>query len=64
MSPPGNRDGREGMARAFADGGYMMPDCAFVHYAVEEHPVRLVTVDSLAADAAQVRRETEPEPAE
>jgi len=40
------------MARAFADGGHMMPDCAFVHYAVEEHPVRLVTVDSLAADGS------------
>jgi hypothetical protein len=52
------------MARAFADGGHMMPDCAFVHYAVVEHPVRLVIVDSLVADGAQVRRETEPEPAE
>ena len=52
------------MARAFADGGHMMPDCAFVHYAVEEHPVRLVTVDSLVADGAQLRRETEPELAE
>ena len=49
---PGNRDGREGMARAFAGDGYMMPDCAFVHYAVEEHPVRLVGVDSLAADGS------------
>ena len=49
---PGNRDGREGMSRAFAGDGYMMPDCAFVHYAVEEHPVRLVAVDSLAADGS------------
>ena len=49
---PGNRDGREGMARAFAGDGYMTPDCAFVHYAVEEHPVRLVAVDSLAADGS------------
>ena len=49
---PGNRDGREGMVRAFAGDGYMMPDCAFVHYAVEEHPVRLVAVDSLAADGS------------
>ncbi len=47
---PGNRDGREGLARAFAGDGYMVPDCAFVHYAVEEHPVRLVCVDSLAAN--------------
>ncbi len=52
---PGNRDGREdrkGMARAFAGDGYMLPDCAFVHYAVEEHPVRLVSVDSLADDGS------------
>ena len=49
---PGNRDGRQGMARAFAGDGYLMPDCAFVHYAVEEHPVRLVAVDSLAADGS------------
>jgi len=49
---PGNRDGRQGMARAFAGDGHMIPDCAFVHYAVEEHPVRLVAVDSLAADGS------------
>ena len=49
---PGNRDGRVAMARAFAGDGYMMADCAFVHYAVEAHPVRLVTVDSLAADGS------------
>jgi len=49
---PGNRDGREEMVRAFAGDGRMMPDCAFVHYAIEEHPVRLVTVDSLADDGS------------
>jgi 3',5'-cyclic AMP phosphodiesterase CpdA len=47
---PGNRDGRDGMARAFAGDGYVLSDCPFVHYAVEEHPVRLVAVDSLADD--------------
>ena len=51
---PGNRDGREGMVRAFAGDGHMMPDGDFVHYAVEEHPVRLVTVDSLAADGSHM----------
>ena len=45
---PGNRDGREGTARAFAGDGYMMPGRAFVHYAIEAHPLRLVAVDSLA----------------
>ena len=47
---PGNRDGRQGMASAFAGDGHMTPAGAFVHYAVEDHPVRLVAVDSLAAD--------------
>ncbi|MDP6876419.1 MAG: metallophosphoesterase [Alphaproteobacteria bacterium] len=47
---PGNRDGREGMTRAFADDGYIRPNGAFVHYAVEAHPVRLIAVDSLADD--------------
>ena len=47
---PGNRDGRDGMSRAFAIDGYMRADCTFVHYAVDRHPVRLVTVDSLADD--------------
>jgi 3',5'-cyclic-AMP phosphodiesterase len=49
---PGNRDNREEMVRAFAGDGYIEPNCAFVHYAVEKHPVRLVTVDSLAADGS------------
>ena len=47
---PGNRDGRDGMSRAFSLDGYMKADYAFVHYAVDKHPVRLVTVDSLADD--------------
>ncbi|MFQ5763433.1 MAG: metallophosphoesterase [Rhodospirillales bacterium] len=47
---PGNRDGREGMVKAFADDGRMTPDAAFVHYAVEAHPIRLVAVDSLATN--------------
>ncbi len=50
---PGNRDGRAGMVRAFAGDGYVVPDCAFVHYAVERHAVRLVTVDSLADGSAK-----------
>ncbi len=44
---PGNRDGRDGVVGAFAVDGYIMPDYAFVHYAIDEHPVRLVAVDSL-----------------
>jgi 3',5'-cyclic AMP phosphodiesterase CpdA len=47
---PGNRDGRAGIAEAFADEDYMKLEGVFVHYAVEGHPVRLVAMDSLAAD--------------
>ena len=49
---PGNRDGREGMARAFESQGYMPPNCTYLHYAVDAHPVRLVAVDSLADDGS------------
>jgi 3',5'-cyclic AMP phosphodiesterase CpdA len=49
---PGNRDGRAEMARAFANDGYLLSDCAFAHYAVEIHPVRLVAVDSLSDDGS------------
>ena len=40
------------MARAFANDGYLLSDCAFAHYAVEIHPVRLVAVDSLSDDGS------------
>ncbi|MBT3989283.1 MAG: phosphodiesterase [Rhodospirillaceae bacterium] len=44
---PGNRDGRDGIAEAFAKEEYMKTDGSFVHYAVEAHLVRLVAMDSL-----------------
>lgn len=47
---PGNRDGREGVVRAFAGDGYMKTNGMFVHYAAEAHSVRLIAVDSLATD--------------
>jgi len=47
---PGNRDGRAGFTRAFAADGYLTADDAFVHYAVDGYPVRLVALDSLASD--------------
>jgi len=39
---PGNHDSREGLARAFADRGYLPTDGGFLHYTVEEWPVRLI----------------------
>jgi 3',5'-cyclic AMP phosphodiesterase CpdA len=47
---PGNRDGRRGMAAAFAADGYLAAGDGFVHYAVEAFPVRLVALDSLSSD--------------
>ena len=44
---PGNRDGRDGWVKAFADDGHVAPDSKFVHYASEAHPVRIVALDSL-----------------
>jgi 3',5'-cyclic-AMP phosphodiesterase len=43
---PGNHDSRENLARAFADAGYL-PRSGFLHYTVEDRPVRLVGLDTL-----------------
>ena len=42
---PGNHDSREHLARAFADRGYL-PRQGFLHYTVEEWPVRLIGLDT------------------
>jgi len=42
---PGNHDSRENLARAFADHGYL-PQEGFLHYTVEEWPVRLIGLDT------------------
>jgi len=46
---PGNRDSREGVAGAFAAEGYLPEAPAFLHYAVDGFPVRLISVDSLSS---------------
>jgi 3',5'-cyclic AMP phosphodiesterase CpdA len=43
---PGNHDSREHLARAFADRGYLPQDGGFLHYTVEQWPVRLVALDT------------------
>jgi len=43
---PGNHDSREGLSRAFADRGYLPTDGDFLHYTVEEWPVRLIGLDT------------------
>ena len=48
---PGNRDGREGLVRAFAGEAWFQATPAFIHYAVEGFPVRLVCLDSVGENS-------------
>ena len=43
---PGNHDEREAMRAAFGAGGYL-PARGFLHYAVEDRPLRLIGLDTL-----------------
>lgn len=45
---PGNHDSREEMRRAFVGDGYLPRD-GFLHYAVEDWPVRLIGLDTHVA---------------
>ena len=42
---PGNHDSREGMREAFGREGYL-PRAGFLHYAIEEYPLRIVALDT------------------
>lgn len=42
---PGNHDTREGLRAAFGADGYLPAD-GFLHYSVEDHPVRIVALDT------------------
>ena len=46
---PGNRDKRGARSAAFADHAYLPTDGDFLHYTIEDHPVRLVALDSIDA---------------
>jgi len=46
---PGNRDERGALRAAFDDQSYLPKDGDFLHYTVEDYPVRLVALDSTAA---------------
>jgi Icc protein len=48
---PGNHDEREAMRRAFGGDGYL-PVAGFLHYVVDEHPVRLVALDTVIPGAS------------
>jgi 3',5'-cyclic AMP phosphodiesterase CpdA len=44
---PGNHDDRENLVKVFAHHAYLPRDGAFIQYAVEDWPVRLVALDTL-----------------
>jgi 3',5'-cyclic AMP phosphodiesterase CpdA len=43
---PGNHDNREAMRAAFAEHAYIRQDDTFLHYAIDDWPVRLIGLDS------------------
>jgi len=52
---PGNRDDRDGLRDAFAVPELLAPDEPFVQFAVEDHPVRLLGLDT-KDDCSQIGR--------
>jgi 3',5'-cyclic AMP phosphodiesterase CpdA len=46
---PGNRDERGALRAAFSDHSHLPENGDFLHYTVEDYPVRLVALDSTAA---------------
>jgi 3',5'-cyclic-AMP phosphodiesterase len=44
---PGNHDARDALALAFADHAYLPRSGQFMQYVVDDHPVRLVALDTL-----------------
>lgn len=45
---PGNHDDREALRVAFADGGYL-PATGFLHFAIDDYPLRIIGLDTLVA---------------
>lgn len=48
---PGNHDLREGLRRAFPEAGYLRDGGDFLHYVVEDRPLRLVGLDTVVPEA-------------
>lgn len=44
---PGNHDEREALCAAFPEHGYLRQMPGFVQYAIDEHPLRIVALDTL-----------------
>ena len=49
---PGNHDDRGNFRKVFGDSDYLPDAGDFLHYAVEEHPVRLIGLDTVVPGAA------------
>lgn len=45
----GNKDNRANLRAAFSAGGYLSPHSDFIDYATEDHPVRLIALDTLSS---------------
>jgi len=45
---PGNRDNRTPLKKEFCDNRYQLPKQGWVQYSIEEHPVRLIMVDTVS----------------
>jgi 3',5'-cyclic AMP phosphodiesterase CpdA len=45
----GNKDDRTNLRTAFSKCGYLSPDSDFIDYAIEDHPVRLIALDTLSS---------------
>ena len=44
---PGNHDDRRALATVFRDHAYLPRDGSFLHYVVEDHPLRMIGLDTL-----------------
>lgn len=44
---PGNHDRREGLRQVFGADGYLPKDGAYLHYTIEDRPLRLIGLDTI-----------------
>ena len=49
---PGNHDDRSAMREAFADHAYLPQSGSFLHWVIEDHPLRIVALDSVDPGAS------------
>ncbi len=54
---PGNHDERGAFRQAFADHPYLPSDGDFLHYAIEDYPIRLIGLDTTQAVAESMYSE-------